>query len=92
MQFVEYYRQYADEYSEESREEVTHDGSSELDKLFFRLEEAEAVMMAFENLNYRERAMADLPSPPVCAFRLYINTFLGVYLFIEFLSDDRCLK
>lgn len=57
MQFVEYYRQYADEDSEESREEVAHDGSSEPDKLFFRLEEAEAVMMAFENLNYRERAM-----------------------------------
>ena len=36
--------------------------------------------------------MADFPSPPVCAFRHYINTFLGVYLFIEFLSDDRCLK
>ena len=57
MQFVEYYRQYADEDSEESREEVAHDGSSEPDKLFFKLEEAEAVMSAFENLNYRERAM-----------------------------------
>ena len=57
MQFVEYYRQYADEDSEESREEVAYDGSSEPDKLFFRLEDAEAVMMAFENLNYRERAM-----------------------------------
>ena len=57
MQFVDYYRQYADEDSEESREEVAHDGSSEPDKLFFKLEEAEAVMMAFENLNYRERAM-----------------------------------
>ena len=57
MQFVDYYRQYADEDSEESREEVAHDSSSEPDKLFFKLEEAEAVMMAFENLNYRERAM-----------------------------------
>ena len=57
MQFVEYYRQYADEDSEESREEVAHDGSSEPDKLFFKLEEAETVMTAFENLNYRERAM-----------------------------------
>ena len=57
MQFVEYYRQYADEDSEESREEVAHDGSSEPDKLFFKLEQAEAVMTAFENLNYRERAM-----------------------------------
>ena len=57
MQFVEYYRQYADEDSEESREEVAHDSSSEPDKLFFKLEEAETVISAFENLNYRERAM-----------------------------------
>ena len=57
MQFVEYYRQYADEDSEESREEVAHDGSSEPDKLFFKLEEAETVIAAFENLNYRERAI-----------------------------------
>ena len=57
MQFVEYYRQYADEDSEESWEEVAHDGSSEPDKLFFKLEEAEAIMSAFENLNYHEHAM-----------------------------------
>ena len=57
MQFVEYYRQYADEDSEESREEVAYDGYSEPDKLFFKLEEAEAIMIAFEKLNFRERAM-----------------------------------
>ena len=57
MQFVEYYRQYADEDSEESREEVAHDSSSEPDKIFFSLERTDAVMTAFENLNYRERAM-----------------------------------
>ena len=57
MQFVDYYRQYSDEDSEESREEAAYDGSSEPDKLFFQLERAEAVMTAFENLNYRERAM-----------------------------------
>ena len=57
MQFVDYYRQYADEDSEESREEVAHDSFSEPDKLFFKLEEAEAIMSTFENLNYRERAM-----------------------------------
>lgn len=57
MQFVDYYRQYTDEDSEESREEVAHDSSAEPDKLFFKLERAEAVMAAFENLNYRERAM-----------------------------------
>lgn len=57
MQFAEYYRQYADEDSEESREEIAADGTSETEKLFFQLERAEAVMEAFENLNYRERAM-----------------------------------
>lgn len=56
-QFVDYYRQYADEDGEEGREEVAHDSSSEPDTLFFRLERAEAVMAAFESLNYRERAM-----------------------------------
>ena len=57
MQFVDFYRQYADEDSEESREEVAHDSSSEPDKIFFSLELTEAVMTAFEKLNYRERAM-----------------------------------
>ena len=57
MQFVDYYRQYADEDSEESREKVAHDGSAEPDKIFFKLERAEAVMAEFEKLNFRERAM-----------------------------------
>ena len=57
MLFVDYYRQYADEDSEESREEVAHDGSAEPDKIFFKLERAEAVMAEFEKLNFRERAM-----------------------------------
>ena len=57
MQFVDYYRQYADEDSEESREEIAADGTSETEKLFFQLERAEAVMEAFEHLNYRKRAM-----------------------------------
>ena len=57
MQFVDYYRQYADEDSEESREEVAHDGSAEPDKIFFKLERAEAIMAEFEKLNFRERAM-----------------------------------
>ena len=57
MQFVDYYRQYAGEDSEESREEVAHDSSAEPDKIFFKLERAEAVMAEFEILNFRERAM-----------------------------------
>lgn len=56
-QFVEYYRTYADEDSEESREEIAADETSETETLFFRLERAEAVMAAFESLDYRERAV-----------------------------------
>lgn len=40
-----------------AREEIAADGTSETEKLFFQLERAEAVMEAFEHLNYRERAM-----------------------------------
>lgn len=56
-QFVDYYREYADEEAEETREEVASDGSSETETLFFRLERANAVMDAFEHLDYRERAV-----------------------------------
>lgn len=57
MQFVEYYRQYADEDSEESREEMACDETSDTEKLYFRIEQAEKVMSTFESLNYRERAI-----------------------------------
>ena len=57
MQYVDFYRQYADEGREVSREEVAHDSFSATDKIFFSLERTEAVMTAFEKLNYRERAM-----------------------------------
>lgn len=56
-QFVEYYRTYADEDAEESREEIARDATSETETLFFRLERAEAVMAAFESLDFRERAV-----------------------------------
>ena len=56
-QFVDFYRQYADEDSEESNEEIAADGTSDTEKLFFKIERAEKVMEAFENLNYRERRM-----------------------------------
>lgn len=57
VQFMDYYRQYADEDSEESREEVAHDSSAEPDKIYLKLQRAEAVMAEFEKLNFRERAM-----------------------------------
>lgn len=56
-QFIDFYRQYADEDSEESREEIAADGTSDTEKLFFKIERAEKVMAAFESLNYRERRM-----------------------------------
>lgn len=56
-QFIDYFRKYADEDGEESREEVAYDSTSEPDKLYFKLEQAEKVMSAFGRLNYRERAM-----------------------------------
>lgn len=56
-QFIDFYRQYADEDSEESREEIAADGTSDTEKLFFKMELAEKVMEAFESLNYRERRM-----------------------------------
>lgn len=57
MQIVDYFRAYADEDSEETREEIACDSSSATEDLFFRLEQANAVMGAFEHLNYRERAI-----------------------------------
>ncbi len=56
-QFIDFYRQYADEDSEESREEIAVDGTSDTEKLYFRIERAEKIMAAFESLNYRERAI-----------------------------------
>ena len=44
-------------YTEEGLEEVTGDGTSQPEDLFFRIEEANRVMSTFETLNYRERAI-----------------------------------
>lgn len=56
-QFVDFYRKYADEDSEENREEIAADSSFDTEKLFFKIEQAEQVMEAFEGLNYREKRM-----------------------------------
>lgn len=56
-QFVDFYRQYADEDCEESREEIAADDTSDTEKMFFKIERAERVMEAFESLNYREKRM-----------------------------------
>lgn len=57
-QFIEFYKQYADEDGEESREEVASDDSSRPDVLCVKFERANLVMDVFEDaLNYRERAL-----------------------------------
>ena len=55
MQFVDFYRSYADEDSEESREDVTCDYTFELFSELLRQERSEAVFGALDELSYRER-------------------------------------
>ena len=57
MSIADFYRHYGGEDSEESLEEVAADGTSQTEELYFRIENAEKVMAAFEALNYRERAI-----------------------------------
>lgn len=54
---ADFYRQYRDEDSEDSLEEVVADGTSQTEELYFRIERAEKVMSTFEALNYRERTI-----------------------------------
>ena len=57
MNRTDFYRNYGDEDSEESMEEVAADGTSQTEELYLRMENAEKVMSTFESLNYRERAI-----------------------------------
>ena len=57
MNRADFYRQYGDEDSEESLEEIAADGTSQTEELYLRIEKAEKVMSTFESLNYRERAI-----------------------------------
>ena len=57
MNRTDFYRNYGDEDSEESMEEVATDGTSQTEELYLRIEKAEKVMSTFESLNYRERAI-----------------------------------
>ena len=57
MNRADFYRQYGDEDSEESMEEVAADGTSQTEELYLRIEKAEKVMSTFESLNYRERTI-----------------------------------
>ena len=55
MQFIDFYRSYADEDSEESREDVTCDYTFEPCRELLRQERSEAVFGALGELTYRER-------------------------------------
>lgn len=55
MQFVDFYRSYADEDSEESREDVTCDYTFEPCGELLRQERSEAVFGTLDELTYRER-------------------------------------
>ena len=55
MQFVDFYRSYADEDGEESREDVTCDYTFEPCGELLRQERSEAVFGALDELSYRER-------------------------------------
>ena len=55
MQFIDFYRSYADEDSEESREDVTCDYTFEPCRELLRQERSEAVFGTLDELTYRER-------------------------------------
>lgn len=55
MQFIDFYRSYADEDSEESRENVTYDYTFEPCRELLRQERSEAVFGTLDELTYRER-------------------------------------
>lgn len=57
MRFIDFYRRYADEDSEESAEEVAPDHSSEPYKLLIRKMIYDGLWEAYQKLNYREKSM-----------------------------------
>lgn len=57
MQFIDFYRCYSDEDSEESAEEVAPDHSSEPYKLLIRKMIYDGLWEAYQKLNYREKSM-----------------------------------
>ena len=55
LQFVDFYRKYADEESEESREDVTCDHTTDPYYILLREEQSEVIFSAFHSLTYREQ-------------------------------------
>lgn len=55
QQFIDFYRQYADEDSEESHEEVYGDGRLELLQTLIQKEQREALFSAYDSLDFKEQ-------------------------------------
>ena len=55
LQFIDFYRSYADEETEESREDVTCDHTTDPYQILLRSEQSEAIFSAFYSLTYREQ-------------------------------------
>ena len=55
LSFVDFYRQYADEEAEQSREDVTCDYTFEPCREVIHMEQHDALFDAFDSLSYRER-------------------------------------
>ena len=55
LQFVDFYHKYTDEETEESREDVTCDHTTDPYYILLREEQSEAIFSAFHSLTYREQ-------------------------------------
>ena len=55
--YTDFYRKYADKDGESTAEDVTVDGTSNPERLFFKQWQTDALFNAYENLDYRERTM-----------------------------------
>ena len=55
--YTDFYRRYADEDGESTAEDITSDGTSNPERLFFKQWQIDALFDAYESLDYRERTM-----------------------------------
>ena len=55
LQFIDFYRSYTDEETEESREDVTCDHTTDPYQILVQSEQSEALFSAFYSLTYREQ-------------------------------------
>lgn len=57
MNFMDFYRRYADDEDDETAEDVTRDDSSEPYRMYMRMVREDALLSAYNSLDYRERAI-----------------------------------